>query len=131
MSDDIGPDRHERRHELLEAAIEAEQQTGHREETPAEAERHILLRIARVTLGVIVVCVGVSLLVLPGPGLVVIAAGLALMAPDVPFARRWLHAVRRRLPEDEDGSVAPWVIVLSTGGLLVSVGGSLWWTFLR
>jgi hypothetical protein len=131
VSADIGPGRHDRRHELLEAAIEAEQQTGRREETEAEAERHILLRIARVTLGVIVVGVGLSLLVLPGPGLVVIAAGLALMAPDVPFARRWLHAVRRRIPEDEDGSVAAWVIAVSTGCLLVSVGGSLWWTFLR
>ncbi len=72
-----------------------------------------MLRVLRVTLGVIVVGVGISLLVLPGPGLIVIAGGLALMAQDVPFARRWLAKVRERIPEDEDGGVATWVIVLS------------------
>jgi hypothetical protein len=72
-----------------------------------------------------------SLIVLPGPGLIVTAAGLALMASDVGFARRWLHAVRRRLPEGEDGTIESWVIVSSFLMFVVSLGASMWWTFLR
>jgi hypothetical protein len=124
-------DRREHFDELLEAAVEAEIETGHREETVEQAERSLVLRVLRVTLGVIVVGVGISLLVLPGPGLIVIAGGLALMAQDVPFARRWLAKVRERIPEDEDGGVALWVIVLSVTALVLSIAGSIWFTFIR
>lgn len=118
--------------ELLASAIEAEQQTGHREETVPAAERHLVMRIVRVTLGAVIVCIGLSVMVLPGPGLIVTAAGLALMAPDTSRSPgRWLQAVRRRLPEGENGSVAAWVIVASTFTFLCSVGGSIWWTFIR
>ena len=117
--------------ELLASAVEAEQQTGHREETVPAAERHLVVRIVRVTVGAFIVCIGLSLIVLPGPGLIVIAAGLALMAPNIPFARRWLQVVRRRLPEGENGAVAAWVIVASTFTFLCSVGGSIWSTFIR
>jgi hypothetical protein len=126
-----GSERHERLDGLLEAAVEAEIETGHREETVAQAERHLVLRVLRVTLGVIVVGVGISLLVLPGPGLIVIAGGLALMAQDVPFAKRWLEKVRERIPEDDDGGVATWVVVLSVTALAASIAGSVWFTFLR
>jgi len=129
-----GPRRSERREhldELLEAAVEAEIETGEREETVGEAERNLVLRVLRVTLGIVVVGVGISLLVLPGPGLIVIAGGLALMAQDVPFARRWLEKVRERIPEDEDGGIATWVIVLSVAALVASIAGSIWFTFLR
>ena len=121
--------------ELLEAAVEAEQETAFetvgRVETEEQARRHLLVRVIRVTVGLIVFCVGITLVVLPGPGLLVMAAGLALMARDLPFARRWLTLVRERIPEGEDGNVAVWVIVLSVVGFVLSVGGSLWWTFGR
>jgi len=124
-------ERREHLDELLEAAVEAEIETGRREETVEQAERSLVLRVLRVTLGVVVVAVGLSLLVLPGPGLIVIAGGLALMAQDVPFARRWLAKVRDRIPEDEDGGVATWVVVLSVSALVVSIAASIWFTFLR
>ena len=125
------PHDHESFEELLEAAIEVEQETGLHEETRAQAERSLVFRSLRVGLGLVVFCVGITLLVLPGPGLIVMAAGLALMAQDVPFARRWLDRVRARIPEGEDGNPATWVIVGSACLFVVSVGGSLWWTFLR
>jgi hypothetical protein len=124
-------DRREHLDELLAAAVEAEIETGAREETVAEAERSLVFRFLRVSLGVVVVCVGISLLVLPGPGLLVIAGGLALMARDVPFARRWLEKVRERIPEDEDGGIATWIIVVSVTALVASVAGSIWFTFFR
>ena len=124
-------ERREHLDELLEAAVEAEIETGRREETVEQAERSLVLRVLRVTLGVVVVAVGLSLLVLPGPGLIVIAGGLALMAQDVPFARRWLAKVRERIPEDEDGGIATWVVVLSVSALVISIAGSIWFSFLR
>lgn len=47
--------------------------------------------------GALLVLAGVIMLVTPGPGLVVIAAGLAVWATEYAFARRWLEHVRARL----------------------------------
>jgi Putative transmembrane protein (PGPGW) len=114
--------------EILEWSIEAEEQTAH-EATEAEAERGLVRRVARIVAGTSLVVVGLFLLVLPGPGLVTIAAGLALLARDVPFARRWLAIVRARIPESDEGKVAGWVIVLSVVAFVASLGGSLIWFF--
>jgi uncharacterized protein (TIGR02611 family) len=121
----------ERLEKLEQAAIEAEFETGRQEETVAEAKRHILVRIGRVTLGIVVLFAGLLMLPLPGPGLVTIAAGLALLASDVPYARKLLENVRKRLPADSEGSVSRPVVI---GGLVVSVitiSCSMWWTFFR
>ena len=116
--------------DLVEWAIEAEIETSH-EPTEAEAERGLIRRVARLVAGFTLVILGIFLLVLPGPGLVTIAAGLALLSRDVPFARRWLAIVRRRIPESEEGEVAGWVIVLSATLLVASIAGSLGWVLLR
>jgi len=121
----------ERLEKLEQAAIEAEFETGRQEETESEAKRHILIRIGRVTLGVIVLSAGLLMLPLPGPGLVTIAAGLALLASDVPYARKLLENVRKRLPADSQGNVSRPVVI---GGLVVSVitvSFTIWWTFFR
>jgi len=131
MTDSSHHSRRERFEELEQAAIEAELATGRREESIAEAKRHILIRIGRVFLGTIVVIAGLLMLPLPGPGMLTIAAGLALLASDVPFARNLLESVRKRLPADADGKVSKPVVI---GGLVVSVvtvAFSLWWTFFR
>ena len=131
MTDSSHHSRRERFEEFEKAAIEAEFETGRREESVAEAKRHVLIRIGRVFLGTIVVIAGLLMLPLPGPGMLTIAAGLALLASDVPFARKLLENVRKRLPADADGNVSKPVVV---GGLIVSaitVGVSLWWTFFR
>ena len=121
----------ERFEKFEQAAIEAEFETGRQEETVAEAKRHILVRIGRVTLGVVVLFAGLLMLPLPGPGLVTIAAGLALLASDVPYARKLLESVRKRLPADADGNVSRPIVI---GGLVLSVitvSCSIWWTFFR
>jgi len=121
----------ERFEKFEQAAIEAEFETGRQEETVAEAKRHILVRIGRVTLGIVVLFAGLLMLPLPGPGLVTIAAGLALLASDVPYARKLLESVRKRLPADAEGNVSRPIVI---GGLIVSVitvSCSIWWTFFR
>jgi hypothetical protein len=62
---------------------------------------------------------------------VVLAAGLVLLAQDVPFARRLLQKVQERLPADEDGGVSKTFIVACSAGGVLFMCVSIWWTFLR
>ncbi len=44
--------------------------------------------------GMAVLIIGIALLVLPGPAFIVIPVGLAILATEFPWARRWLSRVR-------------------------------------
>jgi UPF0716 family protein affecting phage T7 exclusion len=59
----------------------------------------MLQRILKVLLGVVLVVAGIAMLVLPGPGLLTIALGVALMLSQWPRGRRMLAALRVRLRE--------------------------------
>jgi uncharacterized protein (TIGR02611 family) len=116
-------------HRLKKAAIEAEFETGVREDTEAEARAHILVRLARMALGTVVTIVGVILLPLPGPGWLVIAAGLAILAQDVVWAERLLMTVRRRIPGvPEDGQIPRSTLVLIALVAAASTSAALWWS---
>ena len=54
----------------------------------------LLRRIAVTVAGTVILAVGVVLLVAPGPGLLVIALGLAVFAIEYEWARRHLAAVQ-------------------------------------
>jgi hypothetical protein len=67
-----------------------------------------LKRITLSVLGGALLLVGVAMIVLPGPAIIFIPAGLALLAVEYDFARNWLlrmrrwlssRARRRRMPE--------------------------------
>lgn len=45
-------------------------------------------------IGTSVVLVGIAMLVLPGPALVVIPAGLAILGIEFAWARRWLESIK-------------------------------------
>ena len=122
---------HERLDALERAAIEAELETGRREETEQEAKRHILIRIGRIIAGSLVCLAGLAMIVLPGPGFVVLAIGLAILAQDVPFARRLLDKVRARIPSDAEGNISKPVLFGGLAVTVVALGASIWWTFLR
>jgi tellurite resistance protein TerC len=51
-------------------------------------------RIAVFIVGSSVVLFGIALLVLPGPAVVVIPIGLAILATEYAWARRWLRIIR-------------------------------------
>ena len=51
-------------------------------------------RIAVAVIGGTVLLVGVALIVLPGPAFVVIPAGLAILATEFAWARRWLRKAK-------------------------------------
>lgn len=51
--------------------------------------------------GAALVIVGVALIFLPGPAIVVIPAGLAVLSLEFAWARRFLQHVRRRISEQQ------------------------------
>ena len=54
-------------------------------------------RIAVLTVGSTVVLLGIVMLVTPGPGLVVIPIGLAILGAEFAWARLWLRRVRESI----------------------------------
>ena len=116
---------------LRQAAIEAEYETGVREETEEAAKAAIHIRLARMSLGTVLIIAGVAMLALPGPGWLTIAGGLAILSKDVAWAARALEWVRRRLPGDETEPVSTKVIVFSVVDAVLAAAGSIWSTFIR
>jgi tellurite resistance protein TerC len=51
-------------------------------------------KIAVFIVGSTVVLFGIALIVLPGPAVVVIPVGLAILATEFAWARRWLQIIR-------------------------------------
>lgn len=82
-----------RRHRLLE---------GIRERRQRHLERNRFLRIGFAFFGFIVVLAGVAMLVLPGPGLLVIAIGLGILALEFAWAERLLERTVNRLEDAAD-----------------------------
>lgn len=120
------------KHRVEEAAIEAEFETGEREETVEEAKAHALVRVARMSVGFLVVIIGIIALPLPGPGWLIIAAGLTILSKDIAWAERLLRYIRRRVPGiPEDGRIPPASLATMAVITLAAVSASLWWTFSR
>jgi len=132
-------ERRRRRHERLEAfeealeaaAVEAELETGRREETVEEIKRSLHRRIASMIGGTFLIVAGIVMLVIPGPGLLSIALGLGLIAPDVPFAARLLDRLRERLPQDAEGNLPASLIATMVVTGVTFTGVSIWWSFFR
>ena len=90
------------------------------------------VRVARIATGSGILAAGIMMLVLPGPGLVAIAAGLGLLSKDVPAAARALIWVRRRIPGAQRVEQVPRSAVIATlsGTLAFSVLAT-WFLTLR
>ena len=54
-------------------------------------------RIAVAVVGSTVLVIGIALLVLPGPAIVVIPIGLAILSVEFAWARLWLKKIRRTI----------------------------------
>ncbi len=63
-------------------------------------------RIAIAIIGGTVVLIGIALIVLPGPAVLVIPAGLAILATEFAWAKRWLHKFKQMVPK-RNGSKPP------------------------
>jgi hypothetical protein len=74
-------------------------------------------RIKRIVVGGLggtVLALGVALIVLPGPAFLVIPAGLAILAMEFAWARRWLRSARAILPRSSAGAVPRRKITMET-----------------
>ncbi|MGW7538394.1 PGPGW domain-containing protein [Amycolatopsis sp. NPDC054798] len=89
--------------------------------------------VRRVLLSVVggaLVIVGVVLLVLPGPGLLLVLAGLLVLASEFPALQRFVDPVRTRAMQAAEESVSsPWRIAGSVlAGLALLAAGIVWGT---
>jgi uncharacterized protein (TIGR02611 family) len=123
--------RRERRERLAEAAIAAELATGRREPTVEAARSSIVVRLGRIAFGSTLLIVGLICLVLPGPGLLLIAGGLAVLARDIAWAERLLRYVRRKVPGVTEDEIPRRTIVISVVLMLLGAAVSVWWSLLR
>ena len=78
--------------------------------------------------GGLLVIVGVALLVLPGPGLLLVLGGLLVLANAFPAVQRFVHPVERRATQAmEESACSPLRLVFSVGTGLVLIGAGVVW----
>ena len=102
----------------MSAARRVEEETA--AETPPERRHHPVTRVALGVAGSLLIIIGVALLVLPGPGLLLVLAGLVMLSRAVPAVARFEAPVRAKaLRGVEDSVASPWRIA---GSVLVGLG---------
>ena len=121
---------HERLERLREAAIQAEYATGRHEETEEEAKRHVLLRLGTIVAGFVVLIAGLVMMALPGPGIVTVIAGLAILSRELPWAERVLEYAKEKAKVDELKEQPSWVKGVAWAFTALAVGASIWWMFI-
>jgi uncharacterized membrane protein YhiD involved in acid resistance len=78
--------------------------------------------------GGVVVLVGIALLVLPGPGLLLVLAGLLILASEFPALERYVDPVRdRAMKAAEDSVSSPLRIAASVCAGLGLIGAGVVW----
>lgn len=93
---------------------------------------HPLMRGILALLGGLLVAVGIALLVLPGPGLLLVFAGMVLLARAVPSLHRHVAPVRARAMQAAEDSVSSkWRIAGSVVVGLGLLGGGVAWGLLE
>ncbi len=88
------------------------------------AARRILLEVVGWTLFV----AGIAALVLPGPGLLMMAGGIILLSQQYEWAERRVEPIKREALKGAANSVETWprIIATATGILLLVAAGVLW-----
>ncbi len=85
-------------------------------------------RVAIEVLGWVLVLVGIAALVLPGPGLLALFAGVALLATQYEWAERRVEPVKQAALRGAADSVKTWPrIALSVLGVCWLIGLGIYW----
>ncbi len=82
-------------------------------------------RIAVTVVGGVLLTAGVAMLVLPGPGMVVCAAGLAVLAPEYEWARRSVDWAQDRAREGVERTGSSLLLTIGSaacGLALIAIG---------
>jgi uncharacterized protein (TIGR02611 family) len=72
---------------------------GARERRERHRQRNRIIRLVVAIAGFLVVCIGIVLIPLPGPGLLVVAVGLFILALEFAWAERLLERTVDRLEQ--------------------------------
>ncbi len=89
-----------------------------------KAARRLLLEVVGWTL----VVVGIAALILPGPGLLMLFGGLAVLSQQYDWAEKRLHPVKERAMKTAEDSVKTWprIVGSSMVALVLIAAGVLW-----
>lgn len=63
----------------------------------------LIRRIAITIIALIIIGIGIPLLILPGPGILIILAGLGLLAWEYPILRQGVDKLRRKKQDGPQG----------------------------
>jgi len=85
-------------------------------------------RLGLEVVGWLLLAAGVAALILPGPGLLLCFAGLAVLSRQYAWARRWVEPVRLKALMGAAESVQTWprILVSSAGALGLGAAGVVW-----
>jgi uncharacterized protein (TIGR02611 family) len=87
-------------------------------------------RVALEVVGWVLVVAGIAALVLPGPGLLMLFGGLAVLSQQYEWAERRLAPIKYRALKGAAESVETWPrIVMSVGGVLLLVAAGVLWAW--
>lgn len=114
-----------RRDMLEDAAIQAEMATGLQERTEQAARRNVVLRLGTIVVGFVVLLGGLAMMVLPGPGIVGILAGLGILSRELAWAERMMEYVKKRAKIEELKQQPAWVQGVTWTVTVISVVGSI------
>lgn len=91
--------------------------------------RGALRRIVLEVVGWTLVVAGVAALILPGPGLIMLAGGLVVLSQQYEWAARRVEPVKRQALKGAANSVETWPRIVATclGILALAACGVLWW----
>lgn len=86
-------------------------------------------RLGVEILGWTLIPVGIVLMPLPGPGMLIVVAGVALLSRRHVWAQKILDPLRRRAVDAAKYGVATWprIIISFLGGVWLVVLGFVWW----
>ena len=85
-------------------------------------------KLAVAAVGGVLLVAGAAALVLPGPGILMILAGLVVLATEFEWAERRVEAVRDKAFDVAAAGVATWPrIVASTLSALIVMAVGVWW----
>lgn len=100
----------------------------HQVNQQSEKKTGLVRRVLVTVAGVALCVVGITLLVLPGPGLLLVLAGLVVLANEYPWAHRMTGPVRKRATQAAAQSVASSVRTSATAlcGLALIGAGLAW-----
>lgn len=108
-----------------------EEQTSLRDRLESQRERHrerrLVVRIVFAFTGLVVLLGGLAMLVLPGPGLLVVVIGLGMLALEFAWAERLLGTaldrIEKVLPKERSPGMRVLLIALTALGVLFLIAG--------